>query len=161
MLAKMRRLGAAGLMVATMAVALSACLGGPEGSPGIDRLHLVEKDPFYTMALPAGYRVLSKSAGVPKWDSNGYPLGQPGWNGNPGIDEIFRTAASRTAVVAYFDRRARQAGWAVDARASLPTLGSWAWAKDFQGFTANASISAGEHGKWLFGISAPPIGPTT
>lgn len=155
-----RQVGTGLLAAVTMSVMLTACLGGPEGSPGLSRLHILQKDAFYAAPLPAGYKVLSESVTVPKWDSNGYPFGQPGWNSNDIVSEKFATSASQDQVVAYFDRRAKQTGWEVDAKGTMPTLGSWGWSKRFHGFVAGASISAG-NGYWLFLLGAPPKGPTT
>ena len=153
------RLTAAALGALAMCAALTGCLGGPVGSPGTDRLRLLQTDPVLTRPLPVGYKVTSTKVTPAKWHSNGWPFGQPGWEGLE-IREVFKTAASLPAALAMFKQRAKDAGWTYQPSPdSGPQLG-WEWVKRYPKYTAVLGFVLAGSGTYAVNLNAPPNGPT-
>jgi hypothetical protein len=143
-----------------MSAALTGCLGGPIGDPGTDRLRLLQADPVLTQPLPAGYKVVTLTVTPAKWNSNGWPFGQPGWEGLH-IDEMLRTTAPLPKALAMFTQRAKSSGWQyAPPPASWPPI-VWEWVKRYPKYTAILSFrQEGPPGNYHVLLSAPPNGPT-
>jgi hypothetical protein len=146
------------LMVACLAVVLSACAGHPGGDPDGSRASTSRE---VRAALPEGATIRSSNSAAPTWSScDGRPETE-GWTDV--IEAVsFTVPGQPDALVAHADEVLHGRGWTSDQALHTPLGPGRVWHKVTPGgVRVQASLSPASDGAvtyWNLSASAPPQG---